>query len=62
MKANVQIQVEALIEDVHTAKTYITNYVTGNKLEASFYRYFVKFLKNHYTNIYANESCCSGLK
>ena len=43
MKANVQIQVEALIEDVQTAKTYITNYVTGNKLEASFYRYFVTF-------------------
>ena len=43
MKANVQIQVEALIEDVQTAKTYITNYVTGNKLEASFYRYFVEF-------------------
>ena len=41
MKANMQIQVEALIEDVQTAKTYITNYVTGNKLEASFYRYFI---------------------
>ena len=43
MKTNVQIQVEALIEDVQTAKTYITNYVAGNKLEASFYRYFDEF-------------------
>ena len=68
MKANVQIQVEALIEDVQTAKTYITNYVTGNKLEASFYRYcIINFMKPlHQGNFpqldtYANECCCSGL-